>query len=742
MSQPHTSKKHRSRSQSPVSEVDPSGRRPTLFIVESPIKARTIAGFLGDDYVVRSTKGHIADISSRADAVDVDNDFAVSYELHEQGRMAIDALVQELSSCGRVVLATDADREGELIAQLVLEFLEPSVPVERITFHAVTEGAIREALQHPRPIDPNLVAAARTRRILDRLFGYEVTDVMRRKVRHDTTAGRVQSPALRLVVDREYERMAFRSATYFDVAATIDGLPPAILKSIDGTPIATGSSFDSLGRQVKDVVRIDESEATSLVRGLSTGIVALEVVDIEHATRSVTPPTPFILSTLVQEAASRLAIGTKEIESLSNDLFHRGHITYVRTDNPVHYPTSRAEIRQVVASRFGDEFVEPSERSTRTNRKSVQGAHEAIRPTRLDVEEPIGLTGKQLDLYRLIWQRTLASQMTDARRRTTTLTLLGIIDGRRCEFRTSGSVHTDLGFHRVYPSNSQDVHIPDLSVGERVPVISADVVSHKTKPPARYSEGSLIRALEELGIGRPSTYTTIIRKLREGYVWSRRGDRSLIPTLTAFAAHRVLSTFFVDLISNEFTNELEERLDDVALGSVPGHQVLRDFYVGTVPDRRGLVSLIEAVNDELDPRDLHALSLGRDPESGDELVVRAGKADKMGPRPYLKFRGLNVPLSDRMDLDDLQLDVILNVLPVPRILGLDPVTDQEITLNMGRHGPYVERDGKRASVARLAIVPTLTVTDARTLIEEKLKRDADRSATGREPSARRSRRRT
>lgn len=717
-------------------------RRPTLFIVESPIKARTIAGFLGDDYVVRSTKGHIADISTRADAVDIDNDFAVSYELSEQGRTAVEALAQELDRCGRVVLATDADREGELIAQLVLEFLEPTVPVDRITFHAVTADAIREALRNPRSIDPNLVAAARTRRILDRLFGYQVTDVMRRKVRHDTTAGRVQSPALRLVVEREYERLEFRSATYFDVALTIDGLPPAILKSIDATSIASGSSFDSFGRLVKEVVHLDEDVARSLAHGSTSAGVTVEVVDIDRSTRSIKPPAPFILSTLVQEAANRLALGTKEIESLSNDLFHRGHITYVRTDNPVHYPTSRAEIRRVIASRFGDEYVEPNERSTSTNRKSVQGAHEAIRPTRLEVEEPADLTGRQLDLYRLIWQRTLASQMTDARRTTTTLTLSGTIDGRRCEFKTSGSVSVDLGFHRVYPSNSEDVRIPETSIGDLVHVKSGEVVSHTTKPPARYSEATLIKKLEELGIGRPSTYTTIIRKLRDGYVWSPRGDRRLVPTVTAFAAHRVLNSFFDELVSDEFTSGLEERLDDVALGSVPGRQVLQDFYSGEAPDRRGLLSLIESVNSDLDPRDVHALSLGRDPESGEEIVVRVGRADKSGPRPYLRFRGRNVPLSDRMDPDDLRLELIVEVLPVPRVLGLDPVTGQEIIVNMGRYGPYVERDGQRASIARLALVPTLTTTDARTLIEEKVKRDAERSATSRDLSGRKSRRRT
>lgn len=742
MSQPTTPNKHRSTSPSPVDENDPIEPRQTLFIVESPIKARTIAGFLGDDFVVRSTKGHIADISTRADAVDVDNGFAVSYELSEQGRMAIDALAQELESCSRVVLATDADREGELIAQLVLEFLDPTVPVDRITFHAVTEDAIREALQHPRPMDSNLVAAARTRRILDRLYGYEVTDVMRRKVRHDTTAGRVQSPALRLVVEREYERMAFRSATYVDVAVAIEGLPPAILKSIDGTPIATGSSFDSLGRLTKQAVHLDEPTAASLSRALSSGTVALEVADVELTTRSTKPPAPFILSTLVQEAAGRLGIGTVEIESLSNDLFHRGHITYVRTDNPVHYPSSRSEIRRMIASRYGNECVEPKERFTSAKRKSVQGAHEAIRPTHLEVEKPADLTGRQLELYRLIWQRTLASQMTDARRMTTTWTMHGIIDGRNCEFKASGSVSVDLGFHRVYPSTTEDVHIPDLSVGEFLRVEAAEVVSHTTKPPARYSEASLIKTLEELGIGRPSTYSTIIRKLREGYVWSRRGDRSLIPTLTAYAAHRVLSTFFADLISNEFTSEVEERLDDVALGSLSGHRVLQDFYEGAVPVCRGLLSLVQAVNTELDPRDVHALTLGRDPESGDELIVRAGRAGKSGPRPYLKFGGRNVPLSDRMDPDDLRLDVVLNVLPVPRVLGLDPVTGQEITFNMGSFGPYIERDGQRAPVARLAHVPTLTMADARTLIEDKLKRDADRSSPRRDLRGRKSRRRT
>lgn len=717
-------------------------KRPTLFIVESPIKARTITGFLGDDFVVRSTTGHIADISNKADAVDVDNDFAVSYELHDQGRAAIEILSEEVRRCGRVVLATDADREGELIAQLVVEFLNPTVPVERITFHAVTEQAIREALRNPRSIDANLVAAARTRRILDRLFGYQVTDVMRRKVRYDTTAGRVQSPALRLIVEREYERLAFRSAVYFDVAVSIGDLPTAVLKAIDGKALATGSSFDSRGQSKGDVVLLEESAALSLAHRLESGGIALEVVHVDRSTRTIKPPTPFILSTLVQDASNRLGIGTKEIERLSGELFHRGHITYVRTDNPVHYPTSRSDIRRTIASRFGEEFVEKFERFTTTAGKSVQGAHEAIRPTDLDVERPADLTGRLLDLYRLIWRRTMATQMTDARRTSTTVTLQGTIDGKLCEFKVSGSVSAELGFHRVYSSDSDDVAMPEVSVGDLIEVTAAEAVSHRTKPPTRFSEASLIKSLEELGIGRPSTYSTIIRKLREGYVWSRRGDRTLIPTLTAFAAYRVLDGYFTDLVSNDFTNQLEERLDEVALGAISGVSVLRDFYVGGVPGARGLVSLVETVKDELDPREVHALSLGCDPESGDEILVRVGKADKTGPRPYLKFRGRNVPLSDRMNLDDLRLEVILNVLPVPRVLGLDPETGQEIIVKLGRWGPFVDREGQSAPLPRLALVPTLTVAEARTMIEDKARRDAERNNDGRRPSNRKAKRRS
>ncbi|MFM8382502.1 MAG: type IA DNA topoisomerase, partial [Actinomycetota bacterium] len=298
--------------------------RPTLLVVESPVKARTIARYLGDDFMVRSTKGHFADIPTGADAVDLTNGFHVSYEVLQESRSILESLADDLSRCGRLVLATDADREGEMIAALLVEFLQPSVPVERITFHAVTEMAIREALESPRTIDADLVAAARTRRILDRLFGYGVTDVMRRKVRYDTTAGRVQSPALRLIVEREYERQAFRPATYFDVEATMDCVPEitAALVAVDGVPVASGRHFDQNGRLTDAVERLDQASAERIAGELIG--TSLEVVNVEKTTRAIKPPPPFVLSTLVQEASGRLGIGSKELEMISSELFNRG----------------------------------------------------------------------------------------------------------------------------------------------------------------------------------------------------------------------------------------------------------------------------------------------------------------------------------------------------------------------------------------------------------------------------------
>lgn len=708
----------------------------TLFIVESPIKARTIAGFLGDDYLVRSTKGHFADIPTRAGAVDIDAGFTVSYELRDQGRAVIDALSADLQQCDRLVLATDADREGELIAHLLMEFLQPEVPVLRVTYHAVTEEAVREALAHPRQIDVDLVAAARTRRVLDRLFGYEVTDVMRRKVRHNTTAGRVQSPALRLIVERELERRSFRPATYFDVEVALSLAVPtkARLRSVDGSPLAVGSSFDAEGRPNSNVLVLDEDAARAVADGLLTGATSLEVAHVDRSSRSIKPPAPFILSTMVQEGANRLGLRSKEIESISNDLFNRGHITYVRTDNPVHYPSSRTEIRDRITELLGAEWLNGSERFTTAGRKSVQGAHEAIRPTDLNVSVPPGLSRRHIDVYELIWRRTLASQMIDARRVTTTVTLRAEIEGRSCEFSVSGSVYVEPGFLRVLPSAHEDVVLPDLQVGDLLSVTSAEVKAHRTTPPPRFTEASLVKTLEELGIGRPSTYVAIIEKLRAGYIWSRRGDRALIPTLTAFAAHGVLNGHFAELIGNDFTSDVEKQLDQVSTGSVTSEEVLRDFYFGTRSDGPGLRNLIECCNADVDPREVNALVIGRHPETGDDIVVRAGKSDAAGPRPYLKFNDRNVPLSDRTDIDDLRLETVLDLVSLPRTLGPDPVTGQDITVSIGRWGPYVDRAGQRASVARIGLVSSLTVDDAHDLIEEKLRRDAERAARGRRPA--------
>lgn len=715
--------------------------RPTLLVVESPVKARTIARYLGDDFMVRSTKGHFADIPTGADAVDVANGFHVSYEVLQESRSILESLANDLGRCSRLVLATDADREGEMIAALLVEFLQPSVPVERITFHAVTETAIREALESPRSIDADLVAAARTRRILDRLFGYGVTDVMRRKVRYDTTAGRVQSPALRLIVEREYERQAFRPATYFDVEATLDCVPAitATLVAVDGVPVASGRHFDQHGQLTEAVERLDQASAERIAGELIEG--SLEVVNVEKTTRAIKPPPPFVLSTLVQESSGRLGIGSKELEMISSELFDRGHITYVRTDNPVHAPSSRSEIRALIAETYGSEWVEPTERFTSSGRKSVQGAHEAIRPTHLERTEPADLTPRQLEVYRLVWQRTVASQMVDARRITTTVTGRGTVDGQVCDFRFSGSTYAERGFLMVYPSGRDDVEVPDVAIGDRLVVGAAEAVVHRTKPPARYTEASLVKTLEELGIGRPSTYVAIVKKLREGYVWSRRGDRALIPTLTAFAAHRVLSGYFADLISDDFTSGLEGRLDRVSTGDLSAESVLEDFYRGTPPDRPGLETLVRTVTDELDPREVYVVSLGPHPTTGEEVVVRAGRSDAKGARPYVKIGDRNLPLSDQTDLDDLGAEVLVELLALPRVLGRDPETGQEIIANVGRWGAYVDREGQSASVDRLSRLLTLSVDEARTLIEKRAERSARRESSTPSPRPRTSRRR-
>lgn len=647
---------------------------PILFIVESPTKVRTIEKYLGDDFVVAASVGHIADIPKRKGTVDVENDFAAIYELTEKGREVIADLKKQMKGCSQVILATDADREGELIAAHLLEFLAPSVPCHRVVFHAVTKEAIEQALQHPREIDWNLVEAARARRILDRLFGFEVSDVSRRKVRTDTTAGRVQSPALCLVVEREYERMRFVAADYADVIAQSATTPSmkATLRKINGKSIAVGKDFNSAGVLTGTSTLLTFDEAQLIAGEIADGVTSLAVSDITEKPITRTPLPPFTMSSLYQDALNRLGMSMKEAEGTANALFDKGLITYPRTDNPVHDPASRVAIRAVIVDLFGKEFISATPRYT-SSKKKAQGAHEAIRPTYLNVQKPKGLTERQQAMYQLIWQRTVASQMVEAKGVTRTLTLSSLGGSFATEFSASGTTFHQPGFRSVYTltlSDDSGTALPVVSIGEIVPIASAEARAHQTTPPPRFTEASLVKELEELGIGRPSTYASINAKLRERYVWSKKNDRALIPTVTAFAVHRLLTNSFGALVDYSFTSHLEERLDEVAEDKARRRALLDEFYFGS-PSTDGLHTLVTNAIATIHGVDMYAMSFGLHPETGDEIILRAGRNFGKSVSPYIECGTATVPIPDHTEFADLSMEAILRLIArsAPRLLG-------------------------------------------------------------------------
>ena len=651
-----------------------SAAHKTLFIVESPNKVKTIEKYLGDNFIVRATVGHIADIPEKKGSIDIANNFTPHYVLTERGTEVISDFQKDLKQCNEVVLATDDDREGELIAAHVLEFLAPQVPVKRIVFHAVTKAAIEEALENPRPIDENIVEAARTRRILDRLFGFDVSGITIQKVRKNTSAGRVQSPALRLVVEREYERMAFVPALYADVAATSDTTPvfTASLKQVDGKAIATGRDFNAAGELTKDVTVLAVDSAQHIVDALESGAISLVVANISSKEATQNPKPPFTMSSLYIDALNRLGMSVGEARTVSQFLFEKGLITYPRTDNPVHDAGSRHAIRSAIAEQFGPESVAPFHRYTSSKKKNMQGAHEAIRPTFMDNTSPKGLPDRQLAMYKMIWQRTMASQMTEAKGTTVTVTMR--TDGGDVDavFSASGTTYTQQGFRAVYAPVTEDddsgAPFPELAIGDVVPVASAEVREHATTPPPRFNEGSLVKELENLGIGRPSTYAEIIRKLRDKYVWSKGGDKAFIPTITAFAVHRLLTQNFAELLDYGFTNELEETLDRISTDKSLRDEFLKEFYFGN-EDIEGLQTLVARAAAEVNGKDMYALHLGQHPDTGEDIIVRAGKMFGKTASPYIECGGVKQGVPDETEFAGLSISEILGLLAIPKLLG-------------------------------------------------------------------------
>lgn len=674
-----------------------------LVVVESPAKAKTISKFLGDTYDVRASVGHVADLPSKGLAVDVDNGFKPTYELTERGRQVVKDLRAALKDASELYLATDEDREGEAISWHLLEQLKPKVPVKRMVFHEITAAAIDHAVNNPRGIDYGLVDAAETRRILDRLYGYEVSPVLWRRVNRGLSAGRVQSPSVRLIVERERERIAFVSAGYWDLALTTGTEPSfdATLVAVDGDRVATGKDFGADGVVSAKAIALDEARARALTAGLADATFTVRSVDAKPY-RSA-PRAPFMTSTLQQEGGRRLRLSSQQVMRLAQGLYERGFITYMRTDNVVLSDEAMQAVRSAVTSEYGQQFLSPQPKQYASKVKNAQEAHEAIRPTtplRSPRQVESELNRQELALYRLIWQRTLASQMADATGTTVSVRLAAPADTGSgaptdCEFAASGTTITFPGHRAVYTERStrdadeeteteREALLPTLTVGDVVPVTEIVPNGHTTSPPARYTEASLVKRLEELGIGRPSTWASIIQTIQDrGYVWKK--GQALVPTWTAFAVVGLLEQHFDDLVDYEFTAKIEEDLDAIAAGERQKDAWLHRFYFGDDGELPGLKRLVEENLDHIDAAVVNTFPLGTDPD-GELIVVKPGRYG-----PYVKRGEDTASVPDDLPPDELTVEMAVALLAAPK--GDTPIGELEgipVFAKNGRYGPYVQ----------------------------------------------------
>ncbi|MCW2850035.1 MAG: topoisomerase [Marmoricola sp.] len=693
-----------------------------LVIVESPAKARTIAGYLGRGYVVESSIGHIRDLpQSAADipaklkgeswarlGVDVDHDFEPVYVVSRDKKSHMTKLKGLLKDADELYLATDEDREGEAIAWHLFDELKPKVPVHRMVFHEITPSAIQAAVDNPREIDMDLVEAQEARRILDRLYGYEVSPVLWRKVMSGLSAGRVQSVATRLVVDRERERMRFRVASYWDLEGTFDAgekheqrIFPAKLHSIDDARVARGSDFGQDGelKPGAKVTHLTKTRAEALADALHDTDFSVRSVESRPYTRK--PYAPFRTTTLQQEASRKMGYGASRTMSIAQRLYENGYITYMRTDSTTLSETAINAARAQARDLYGAEYVPDAPRTYVSKVKNAQEAHEAIRPAGDAFRTPAqtGLTGDEFRLYELIWMRTIASQMKDAVGNSVTIRLGGAArTGEDVVFSASGRVITFHGFLKAYVEGSddaeaatddQETRLPNVTEGDAVSAANIRAEGHSTKPPARYTEATLIKELEEREIGRPSTYASIIGTiLNRGYVYKK--GTALVPAWLAFSVIRLLEEHFARLVSYEFTAGMEDILDDIAGGRRDRNTELGSFYFGA-GDVEGLKNLVSELGD-IDAKELATFPIGG-PDSGVDL--RVGKYG-----PYLEGPGddgtpaavkANVP--DDLPPDELTLEKAKELLATPAgeeiELGVHPETGLEVVAKNGRYGPYV-----------------------------------------------------
>ena len=736
-----------------------------LVIVESPAKAKTISGYLGPGYVVEASLGHVRDLPrSAADVpakykkepwarlgVDVDNGFSALYVVSQDRKAQITKLTKLAKEVDEVYLATDEDREGEAIAWHLLETIKPRVPVKRMVFHEITKPAIAAAVANPRDLDRALVNAYEYRRILDRLYGYEVSPVLWKKVMPKLSAGRVQSVATRIVVEREKQRMAFHAAEYWDIVADLTVLNAAgaagegprgfsaTLVSLDGDRIASGRDFEpTTGRARGDVVHLDEGAA----RGLAARLAGrpFTVVRVEEKPYRRRPYAPFITSTLQQEAARKLHFSSAQTMRTAQRLYENGYITYMRTDSVNLAESAIEAARRQVRELYGDRFVPPEPRRYTSKVKNAQEAHEAIRPAGDNFRTPGEVAGElptaEFKLYELIWRRTIASQMTDAVGSSVSVRIRAVSSSQEeCDFAATGKTITDPGFLKAYVESSDDEEAEAEDAERRLPRLAKDQplradalhpTGHTTQPPSRYTEASLVKALEELGIGRPSTYAAIMGTIQDrGYVFKR--GQALIPSFIAFAVTNLLEQHFPRLVDYQFTASLENELDDIAEGEAAAVDFLTAFYFGGTGDEGsvaragGLKKMVTENLGEIDARGVNSIPLFRD-GSGRDVVVRVGRYG-----PYLQ-RALpdqepgeedRVTLPEGIAPDELTQEKVDEVFlggGGERKLGEHPQTGEPVVLKSGRFGPYVASGEHRASLLRSQTPDSVTLADALRLL--------------------------
>ncbi|MFC8303923.1 type I DNA topoisomerase [Specibacter sp. NPDC057265] len=698
-----------------------------LVIVESPAKSKTIAKYLGEGFVVEASIGHIRDLPQPSElpaelkkssigkfAVDLENDFKPYYVVSSDKKKKVAELKAQLKDADELYLATDGDREGEAIAWHLLEVLKPKVPVHRMTFAEITKESLQRALGNLRELDTDLVDAQETRRVVDRLFGYELSPVLWRKVAPKLSAGRVQSVVTRMVVERERERMAFRSASYWDLTGTFGTTDTAEsfgakLAAVDGRRVASGRDFNDKGELTgKNVAHLDEATAKALATALQN--VDFTVRSVEHKPYTRRPAAPFTTSTLQQEAGRKLRFSSKSTMQTAQRLYENGYITYMRTDSSSLSDEAVNAARRQASELYGAEFVPAAKRVYATKSSNAQEAHEAIRPAgdsfRTPAQVASALRGDEFKLYELIWKRTVASQMADAKGSTATIRLGatasgGAADGQDAEFSASGTVITFRGFLAAYEegrdesrnsSDDSDRRLPNVKENDQLTAANVQASGHDTSPPPRFTEASLTKEMEERDIGRPSTYASTLSTIMDrGYV--RKQGSALVPSWIAFSVVRLLELHFTDYVDYEFTAGMETGLDRIANGQEEGSDWLKHFYFGG-EENKGLQAIVNNLGD-IDARDINSLPIT------DTLVLRVGKfgpylestVPTVDPKTgeIIEAARANVPedlAPDELTAEKAQ-ELMDTAAPEERVLGVDPESGHTVVAKNGRYGPYV-----------------------------------------------------